>query len=1005
MLHCVLAAKIMIMSARAKTLAILALLGSMLSSALAADSVQIDLDRRFADTVHPFLETYCFTCHGKEKQKGQLDFRPYSTTAAVITDYRRWETVLEKLKAEEMPPDEAKQHPAKQQRAAVIDWIQSIRKHEAERNAGDPGPVLARRLSNAEYDYTIRDLTGVDIRPTREFPVDPANEAGFDNSGESLLMSPALLKKYLDAARHVSDFLVLKPDGFAFAPHPVIAETDRDKYTVNRIIQFYQRQSTNYAGYFMSAWRFKNRAALGRAKTTLRDVAVEDKTSPQYLATVWSVLAGQPEKTGPIAALQAMWRELPAPDAAGAPPEGVRSGCARMCDFIIDLRQKIEPEIPNLTVRRIHEGSQPLVLWKDRQYATNRMHYLGGALKIDSPALLAGHSITSAAAARAMTIPTDSAEIESYEASFNRFCPLFPDAFFVSERARIYLDPKEEKNLKGRFLSAGFHSMMGYFRDDEPLYELVLDAQGRRELDTLWHELDFITSAPMRQHQNFVWFERGESSFLRGPEFDFARAEDKDITSEAKIKRLAEVYVAKAAKAAGTNTLAVEVIKDFFERVSANVRWVEKARVDAEPSHLLALQDFAARAYRRPLSNEERAELASFYRSLREQDGLSHEDAVRDTVVSVLMSPYFCYRMNRIEVGQGVRPLSDYELASRLSYFLWSSMPDQPLLTAAEQGKLHRPEVLAAQVRRMMQDERIRGLATEFGGNWLDFRRFEEINSVDRERFKTFNNELREAMFQEPLHFIMDVVQQDRSVLDFLYAKHTFVNPVLARHYGMDGLAFHSNEWVLVDDARRYERGGLLPMSVFLTKNAPGLRTSPVKRGNWVIKRLLGEQVPAPPATVPELPNDETKLGTLTLRETLARHRQDKACAGCHQRFDAIGLVFEGYGPVGELRTKDFGGRPVETHATFPDGSEGDGLEGVLNYIHQKRQDEFLDNLCRKMLVYALGRGLMLSDDSILHELRAKLDHHGYRFDDLIETIVTSPQFLNKRGEPGLAQK
>ena len=210
---------------------------------------------------------------------------------------------------------------------------------------------------------------------------------------------------------------------------------------------------------------------------------------------------------------------------------------------------------------------------------------------------------------------------------------------------------------------------------------------------------------------------------------------------------------------------------------------------------------------------------------------------------------------------------------------------------------------------------------------------------------------------------------------------------------------------MLVDDARRYERGGLLPMSVFLTKNAPGLRTSPVKRGNWVIKRLLGEQVPAPPATVPELPNDETKLGTLTLRETLARHRQDKACAGCHQRFDAIGLVFEGYGPVGELRTKDFGGRPVETHATFPDGSEGDGLEGVLNYIHQKRQDEFLDNLCRKMLVYALGRGLMLSDDSILHELRAKLDHHGYRFDDLIETIVTSPQFLNKRGEPGLAQK
>jgi len=168
--------------------------------------------------------------------------------------------VLEKLKASEMPPEEAKQHPTMELRREVIDWIKALRRYEAQRNAGDPGPVLARRLSNAEYDYTIRDLTGADIRPAREFPVDPANEAGFDNSGESLAMSPALLKKYLEAARGVAEHLVLKPQGFEFAPHPVVTETDRDRFCVKRIIDFYQRQPTNYANYFQAAWRFKYRA-------------------------------------------------------------------------------------------------------------------------------------------------------------------------------------------------------------------------------------------------------------------------------------------------------------------------------------------------------------------------------------------------------------------------------------------------------------------------------------------------------------------------------------------------------------------------------------------------------------------------------------------------------------------------------------------------------------------------------------------------------------------------
>jgi hypothetical protein len=355
----------------------------------------------------------------------------------------------------------------------------------------------------------------------------------------------------------------------------------------------------------------------------------------------------------------------------------------------------------------------------------------------------------------------------------------------------------------------------------------------------------------------------------------------------------------------------------------------------------------------------------------------------------------------RASAGQSsdVEPLGDYALASRLSYFLWSTMPDDELMKHAAAGDLRKPDVLAAQARRMLQDGRIRNLATEFAGNWLDVRRFEEHNAVDRERFPAFTNELREAMFEEPIRFVVDLIQRNGSVLDFVYGNYTFVNPVLARHYGMPEPPVDA--WVRVDEAQKYARGGLLPMSVFLTKNAPGLRTSPVKRGYWIVHRLLGEYIPAPPPDVPVLPTDETKLGNLTLRETLAQHRANPACASCHAKFDAFGLVFEGYGPVGETRTEDLAGRPVQTDATFPDGTPGSGLEGLRAFMRAKGQGKFVDNLCRQLLVYGLGRSLLLSDEPLLAEMRKNLSTRGFKFGNLVQSIVTSRQFLTKHSMSG----
>jgi hypothetical protein len=362
------------------------------------------------------------------------------------------------------------------------------------------------------------------------------------------------------------------------------------------------------------------------------------------------------------------------------------------------------------------------------------------------------------------------------------------------------------------------------------------------------------------------------------------------------------------------------------------------------------------------------------------------------------LSPEFCFRLDlAAAAGQPLRPLTGYELANRLSYFLCSSMPDAELLQRAAAGDLANHDVLLGQARRLLADQRSRALAVEFGGNWLDFRRFESHNSVDRARFPIFTNELRQAMYEEPIQFFMDLIARDGSVLDFLYARHTFVNRALAEHYDIADFVLGDDDWVRVDDASEQGRGGLLPMAVFLTQNAPGLRTSPVKRGYWVVRRLLGKGIPAPPPNVPELPADETKL-ELSLRETLARHRDHASCAGCHERFDALGLVFEGYGPIGERRERDLGGRPVDVRATFPGGSEGAGLDGLRSYLKSHREQDFLDNLSRKMLSYALGRSLLPSDDRLLATLRDDLPKHNHRFSQLVESIVTSPQFLTKRG-------
>jgi hypothetical protein len=611
------------------------------------------LDRQFAQTVRPFLATYCTGCHSGATPAAGFDLQQFSNVEAVVRDYPHWELVLEKLSAKEMPPKPMKQPPddARQQ---VIDWVSAVRKNEALKNAGDPGPVLARRLSNAEYNYTIRDLTGVDLRPAREFPIDPANQAGFDNSGESLTMSPALMNKYLEAARQTADHLVLKPDGIAFAPYPMLVETDREKYAIQRIVDFYERQPTKFADYFQSAWRYKYRAALGEPKASLSGIAVETKVSPAYLAMVWKILEQTKEDVGPLVKLQAMWRELPDPQ--GNQPEIAREGCVRMGDFVGTIRRHTERLFTPPSVPGMNANFQPFVIWRDREIAAHRRDFDPAALRVEGeppqPDMVVtqgptfgGAEVIAVKKAIAQYIKdrqedpdlaVPAGERGRYEAAFARFSSVFPTAFYLRERGRFYpIDTIDQ----GRYLGAGFHNVMGYFRDDATLSELILDDKGKKELDTLWQEFDFIADYTVRTWDQFVFNNGGGG----GRGVSFTRPSFGEATTQAVIFGIRDQYL-KAAPA--DNPAVLQAIKDNFDSLNSGIRWVERARVEAQPRHLDALLKFAARAYRRPLDQDERDEILAYYHELREKSNLTHEEAMRGSIVSLLVSPDFLYRVD-----------------------------------------------------------------------------------------------------------------------------------------------------------------------------------------------------------------------------------------------------------------------------------------------------------------------------------------------------------------------
>ncbi len=523
---------------------------------------------------------------------------------------------------------------------------------------------------------------------------------------------------------------------------------------------------------------------------------------------------------------------------------------------------------------------------------------------------------------------------QSTEAAVAEFRDLFPTALCYSK-----IVPVDE-----------VVTLTLYHREDNHLQRLMLNEQQSAELDRLWDELFFVAQEPIALT---VAFEQIS---------EFATQDRPDLV-----------------------TAFTPMKKPINDRADL----FRKRLVATEPIHLDAVLEIANEAWRRPLVETERQELRNLYQQLRENE-LAHDEAIRLVLARVFTSPSFLYKLEQPAAGEKSAPVDDLELATRLSYFLWSSQPDEELRQIAESGQLTDAAMLQEQTGRMLNGPRTRRMAIQFACQWLHLRDFDKNDDKNEKLYPEFA-ELRGEMYEETVRFFEEMFRNDGSILDILNADHTYLNAALAKHYGIGGV---ESTWQRVEGMQKQGRGGVLGMATYLASQSGASRTSPILRGNWIYETMLGERLPRPPANVPILP--EALPNGLTARQLIELHSSAPGCAKCHVKIDHYGFVLEQFDAIGRKRLQ-----AVDTKSTLPNGDPIEGLDGLRDYLLHVRRDDFVRQFCRKLLGFALGREIQLSDEILLSEMQQQLKANDYRFSIAVKTIVHSQQFQNIRPSSG----
>jgi len=988
------------------------------------------------ENARPVIEKYCYDCHGGKKTKGSVNLKELSADPAVAGNFDLWEKVREAIDAGDMPPEDDPQ-PDANEKDQLVRWLGNSLEAAATANAGDPGMVTMRRLTNAEYDLTIRDLTGVDFGLAKSFLQDGGGGEGFSNIGDVLFVSPQQLDKYLGAARQLTEHASILPGrGIMFQKERVGLRSPvqlRDQ-AEQALYIWYQKMSAPFlpkddedqreAEYMLACWKFKHREQTGAA--SLEQLAKDATLSPAFLDNWWALLTQPNPESRFLDLTRVAWRELPGPDAAA--PKNVP---AAVTEKLADIQAKHrswtnkdgsrgwvqtqrrqqdsdglhshEIQIPiakdqplHLIVGDLGDGNKgdivnvEHILIEQNKKRMPYLEWLRGKREAQQKQLADLQANPAADQAPVEPLKQSIASADAAMALFGKHPagkPVAPEMLVLQAPIVVTLPLGEESAVIVK-------AKMDMENPDADLASFQWTATGSNPPDPTKIIPGVMT----------IWKRQTDTQRRVMNDFSQMKAVFPDEYNRL-LEEVARNYRRKDGKGPGVyylsdaqlGSLISENERANHQRMLKDWRilnpkepWKELTN-EWDQSVLGHLTYFAARAWRRPLSEAETDALTAVYYTARGKE-MDRESAGREVLMRVFISPDFIFKLENSD-QPGEHKLNAFELATRLSYFLWSSLPDNELQKAAADGSLLKPEVLQKQTLRMLKDWKSGALAEEFAGQWLKFHGFSKHSTVDATKFPEFTPELRADMHLEAQEFFKYLVREDRPVKDILLADYTFLNERLAKHYGVPEVTGGNFRKVTVSN---FNRGGILGMGSILTKTSFPQRSSPVLRGDWLLHAVLGMPTPPPPPDVPQL--DDVGAQAKTVREKLEAHRQDKACASCHDKIDPLGFALESFDAIGRFRTADEGGIEIDNSGELKDGTKFKGIAGLREYLGT-RDKEFHHLLCRKLIGYSLGRSVMPSDKVLIETMSTDLKNSDDRFSAAILTLVQSRQFQYRRNE------
>ncbi len=931
----------------------------------------------FEREIKPLLQNYCYDCHGDGKHKAGLALDAYASAADVHAARPKWEAVLRNVSSHVMPPDDGGPIPTTTERDLISRFVEQ-ELFALDPAHPDPGRVVLRRLNRAEYNATIRDLVGVDFRPADDFPPDDSGY-GFDNNGDVLTLPPVLLEKYLAAADKVLDTAIV---------------TDPIRSAVRRVPATLSQIGFNAVGDRGDGW-------VHLISLEEDDAAVEFALpAGDYLFRVQAYAT----KVG--GALKGQGSEVPLEfkDDPGPTKLALLLNDAFVQNFTVGTDEK-NPQVFEARVG-VPAGRQRFraAVLRKRGGQENETFMLNGRLGLQQPGIvfvkwLEIEGPLPAATRRYRADRLDAAGEGRFTAAGERV---------LTGRGEVAVDvsaPREtEVILRAQAYAqqAGTEPARMEFRvDGRPLTSF--DVLAPATMQPLPKQRVFSLALLVPQPQVYEFRTKlppGAHRFAAAFVNDFTdpKNENPNLTDRNLI--IQNLEVASLGEPVITPEKPAPIARLFAEAATTEpVTTLAKLfgqatyPADTPASARAILEKFTRRAWRRPVEPAEIDRLMGLYATARAQ-GDGFEAGVKLALKATLVSSHFLFigePRSTVAKPPGPQLLDEFALASRLSYFLWSSMPDDELLDLAERGELRAN--LPAQVRRMIASPKSRALVENFAGQWLQIRSLETFQP-DRKLFPDYDPVLRAAMQRETELFFEHVMRADRSLFDFLLGDYTFVNARLAKFYGLPGVT--GDEFQQVSLAGTPRRGVLTQASV-LTLTSNPTRTSPVKRGKWVLDNLLGTPPPPPPPNIPELDDKSRKLAG-TLRQQLEQHRTNATCASCHARMDPIGFGLENFNAIGSWRDKD-GPDPVDATGQLASGDKFAGAAELTKLLAEKKRWEFLHCLADRSLTYALGRGTEYYDRPALDRIVADTEAGDDKFSALILAVVQSFPFQNQRVE------